>query len=99
MHATAEGDASPIDAAKRLIAEHLCVPPAQVRDDADFAADLGADSLDLVELTMRLEDAFEVVIGDDESEGCRTVGDAVGLLDAKLRQKAAGAAAQQLGCS
>ena len=50
--------------ARRLIAEHLAVSREMVEDDADFRV-LGADSLDLITLTMRLEEAFDVEIADD----------------------------------
>ena len=70
--------------ARRLIAEQLCVPVERVTDAASFARDLGADSLDLVELSMSLEERFDVAISDDEAHSCNCVGDALRMLAAKL---------------
>jgi acyl carrier protein len=72
--------------AREIIAEHLSVPVAAVRGEAEFTSDLGADSLDLVELTMRLEDALNISIAEDESERCSTVEDALNLITRKLAQ-------------
>jgi acyl carrier protein len=72
-----------------LIADHLAVPLGAVRDDAHLARDLGADSLDLVELSMRLEEALGILIADEESEACATVGDAIDLVERKLARKKA----------
>lgn len=72
-----------VEDARSLISDHLAVPIDAVRDDALFTDDLGADSLDMVELAMRFEEALNIAIGDDESEACATVGDAIAL----LRQK------------
>ena len=77
--------------ARELIADHLSVPVASVVDDAEFKADLGADSLDLVELTMQFEDALNVTIADDESEHCRYVEDALKLLNYKSAEALSGA--------
>ena len=71
-------------AARRLIAEHLGATPALVVDAADLRR-LGADSLDLVSLTMRIEEAFEVEIPDDAAAGCTTVGDVLEVLGLALR--------------
>lgn len=81
-----------IGLAKRLIADHFAVPLEKVHDDAHFGFDLGADSLDVLELTMRLEDEFAVTIDDDESETCQTVGQACQMLAFKIRGKAKSAA-------
>lgn len=67
-----------------VIADHFGVPTEQVTERTAFERDLGADSLDLVELTMRLENEFGVQIGDDESERCIDVGGALRLLSEKL---------------
>jgi acyl carrier protein len=72
-----------------LIADHLAVPVGSVRDEAHLARDLGADSLDLVELSMRLEEALGILIADEESEACATVGDAMDLVERKLAGKKA----------
>jgi acyl carrier protein len=66
-----------------LVAEHLAVPRETVTDSARFRYDLGADSLDMIELSMMLENRFGVAIGDDEAEQCVTFGDALHLLRLK----------------
>jgi acyl carrier protein len=73
-----------VEAARALIADHLAVGLETVRDDAHFAEDLGADSLDLIELAMRFEEAFDIHIPDDETASCETVGDALALLRGKV---------------
>jgi acyl carrier protein len=70
--------------ARELIADHFAVGIDAVRDDASFAADLGADSLDMIELAMRFEEALDISIDDHESEACENVRDALDLLDSKL---------------
>ncbi len=62
---------------KKIVAEHLGVEEAKVVDSASFIDDLGADSLDTVELTMSFEEEFGVEIPDDAAETIQTVGDAV----------------------
>ena len=71
------------EGARALIAEELAVPVARVVDSASFRDDLGADSLDLVELTMRLEERFDVAVSEEEAIACATVGDALKLLRGK----------------
>ena len=79
---------------RKAIADHLGVPEPLVLDSVDFR-DLGADSLDLIELTIALEQAFDVSIADDEAYACTNVGDALALLRiaAKRRRVPAGAPA------
>lgn len=67
-----------------VIADHFGVSVEQVTEQSVFTRDLGADSLDLIELSMRLENEFGVQIGDDESEACPDVGSALQLLSEKL---------------
>lgn len=67
-----------------VIADHFGVAVERVTAKSLFTRDLGADSLDLIELTLRLENEFGVQIGDDESEACPDVGSALELLGAKL---------------
>ena len=62
---------------KKIIAEQLGVPEADVTNEKAFVADLGADSLDTVELVMAFEEAFEIEIPDEDAEKIRTVQDAV----------------------
>jgi acyl carrier protein len=69
------------DKLQAIIAEQLAVEPEQVTMDAEFEADLEADSLDLVELIMRLEEEFGIRITDEEAEKIKKVGDAVALIE------------------
>ena len=62
---------------KKLICEQLGVKEEEVKDDASFVDDLGADSLDTVELVMALEEDFETEISDEEAENITTVKEAV----------------------
>jgi acyl carrier protein len=62
---------------KEIVAEQLDVPPEEIKSDANFVDDLGADSLDLTELVMAMEDKFEVEIDDEKAQSLRTVQDAV----------------------
>ena len=78
-----------VESARSLIADHLAVDVAVVRNDASFTTDLGADSLDMVELAMRFEEALNISIPDDESEACATVGDALDLIRSKVIPAAA----------
>ena len=71
------------DRVKKIVVEHLGVEEDKVTPDASFIDDLGADSLDTVELVMAFEEEFSVEIPDDAAETIRTVGDAVSLLEKK----------------
>lgn len=64
-----------------LVAEQLGVEPDQVTLEAEFIQDLNADSLDMVELVMSLEEEFGIEISDEEVENIRTVGDAVDYIE------------------
>ncbi len=68
------------DRVKEIIVEQLGVSPEQVKPEGRFIDDLGADSLDTVELIMALEEEFNVEIPDDEAEKMVTVGDAMNYL-------------------
>ena len=62
---------------KKIIAEQLGVPESDVTNEKAFVADLGADSLDTVELVMAFEEAFEIEIPDEDAEKIRTVQEAI----------------------
>jgi len=62
---------------KAIIIDKLGVDEAEATNEASFTNDLGADSLDTVELIMELEKEFDIQIPDDEAEGIATVGDAI----------------------
>ena len=64
--------------------EVLAVDPSKVTMEASFGDDLGADSLDLVELVMALEETFDVSVDETELEGIETIGQAFDLITAKL---------------
>lgn len=64
-----------------IVAEQLGVEPDQVTPEAEFIQDLNADSLDMVELVMSLEEEFGIEISDEEVENIRTVGDAVDYIN------------------
>lgn len=65
---------------KKIVVEHLGVDEGKVSEDASFIDDLGADSLDTVELVMAFEEEFNVEIPDDAAENIQTVGDAVNFI-------------------
>ena len=65
------------DEVRAILVEQLGVEPSEVREDASFQEDLNADSLDLVELIMEMEDRFKLKIPDEDAEKIQTVGDAV----------------------
>ena len=62
---------------KKIVADHLAVDEAKVTDEASFIDDLGADSLDTVELVMAFEEEFGSEISDSDAEKILTVGDAI----------------------
>ena len=68
---------------KKIVADHLGVDEQKVTEEASFIDDLGADSLDTVELVMAFEEAFDVEIPDEKAETILTVGDAISHLKAK----------------
>jgi acyl carrier protein len=69
---------------KALVAERLGVDESQITPEASFVEDLNADSLDLVELIMSLEEEFNIEIPDEAAEKIRTVGDAIEYLEERL---------------
>jgi acyl carrier protein len=77
---------------KEIIVENLGVDQEKVTEEASFVEDLGADSLDTVELVMAFEEEFDVEIPDEDAEKMRTVGQAIDYLKTKT-QNAGGAEA------
>jgi acyl carrier protein len=71
---------------KSIIAEQLGVKPEEVTPEASFIDDLGADSLDTVELVMALEEEFGIEIPDEDAEKMATVGDAIKYIEEKAKQ-------------
>lgn len=69
---------------KAIVIKHLDAPAEKVTDNASFIDDLGADSLDTVELVMAFEEEFGVEIPDDAAEHIQTVGDAVKFIEGKM---------------
>ena len=66
---------------RKIVAEQLGVDDDKIKSSSDFTSDLGADSLDIVELVMALEEEFSIEIPDDKAEDIRTFGDAVAFLE------------------
>ncbi len=69
------------DDVKEVVVEQLNVNPDEVKMESKFVEDLGADSLDVVELVMALEEKFGIEIPDDQAEKIQTVGDAVKYIE------------------
>lgn len=71
---------------KKLLAEQLNIAPDKVDLKSRVIEDLGADSLDVVEMLMVLEDEFNITVSDEESLELKTVGDIVNLIDSKTKK-------------
>nr|WP_306267138.1 acyl carrier protein [Pararhizobium sp. IMCC3301] len=71
------------DKVKEIVIGHLDADPEKVTPEASFIEDLGADSLDTVELVMKFEEAFEITIPDEAAESIVTVGDAVKFIESQ----------------
>ena len=79
---------SPIEQkVKQIIVEQLGVDESQVDNKASFVDDLGADSLDIVELIMELEEEFDIQIPDDQAEKIKTVGEAIDYIERESKKK------------
>ena len=72
---------------KEVLTEQLQIPEENISEDASFQEDLGADSLDVVELVMQFEEAFDIQIPDEDAEKIKTVKDAIDYIE--KNQKAA----------
>ena len=80
-----EPEELPVDERVReLICEQLSVSPDEVTPEATFVGDLSADSLDMVELMMALEEQFGIDISEDQAERIQTVGDAVAFIEQRI---------------
>ena len=66
-----------IDRVKKIIVDQLGVDESKITEDSSFVDDLGADSLDIVELIMAFEEEFDIEIPDEDAEKIKTVGDAL----------------------
>lgn len=75
---------TPADRTRRIMREHLGVSDEQLTDDAHLADDLGADSLDPVEIALAVEDEFSITVTDDETAACATVGDWIKLVEGRV---------------
>jgi len=72
---------SKFEKVQEIVAEKLGVEKSKITNEASFIDDLGADSLDTVELIMKMEEEFDIEIPDEEAEKLKTVGDVVNYLD------------------
>ncbi|KUK56008.1 MAG: Acyl carrier protein [Atribacteria bacterium 34_128] len=70
-----------MDRIKKIIVDQLGVDESKITEDSSFVDDLGADSLDIVELIMAFEEEFDIEIPDEDAEKMKTVGDAVKYLN------------------
>ena len=73
-----------LDKLKEIIAAQFGIDADEVKEETDIVADLGADSLDVVEMLMTLEDEYGLVIDDETAKTLKTVGDVVSYIDSKL---------------
>jgi acyl carrier protein len=72
------------DRVSEIIVEQLGVTAEEIKPEASFIDDLGADSLDIVELVMAMEEAFDIEIPDDDAEKMQTIGDAMAYVKERL---------------
>jgi acyl carrier protein len=70
-----------------IVCEHLAVNKEQVTRSTNFIEDIGADSLDIVELIMELEEEFDIQIPDDQAEKIKTVGEAIDFIEIATKNK------------
>ena len=81
-HETVPTRAAVLEEVKRIVSEFATIPAAQIQETQSLIADLGCDSLDMVEITMEVEEHFDVTVPDDVAQDIHTVGD---IVDGVLR--------------
>ena len=72
------------DRVKKVVVDKLKVNESQIEESSSFVEDLGADSLDVVDLVIGFEDEFDIQIPDEDSAAIKTVGDAVNYINSKI---------------
>ena len=72
---------------KQIVADHLQVKLENVKEESSFQDDLGADSLDLVELTFAIEEEFNIEVPDEDAEQLVTVGKAIAYIESKVKKE------------
>ena len=87
MASVSERNPVTIEKVKQIIAEQLGVDENEITPSSSFVEDLGADSLDTVELVMALEENFSIEIPDEDAEKIRTVQDAIDYIDKHAKKK------------
>ncbi|MBQ7256115.1 MAG: acyl carrier protein [Abditibacteriota bacterium] len=73
-----------LERVKNVVVDKLKVDPSEINSEANFIDDLGADSLDVVDLVIGFEDEFDIQIPEEDSEKIKTVGDAVKYIESKI---------------
>lgn len=73
-----------LDKLRKILEDQLDIDPATVNENTDIAEDLGADSLDVVELVMTVEEEFDITIEDSDAHLFKTVGDVVNYIESKM---------------
>ena len=73
-----------LERVKTVVEDKLKVDPSEISTESNFIDDLGADSLDVVDLVIGFEDEFDIQIPEEDSEKIKTVGDAVAYIESKL---------------
>ena len=79
--------ATVMERVKDIVADNLGVDREKITPETSFVNDLGADSLDTVELVMELEEEFEITIPDEEAEKIKTVGEAIDFIEREQKKK------------
>jgi acyl carrier protein len=87
MASVSERNPATVEKVKQIIAEQLGVDENEITPSSSFVEDLGADSLDTVELVMALEENFSIEIPDEDAEKIRTVQDAIDYIDKHAKKK------------